>query len=188
MSQNRLNRAIAGIEGECGTLDAALAAEVTALSLEMKRSMRELRLVGAGRIGAEDIPSANDELDAIVAVTASATGSILDACEAIEATVAKLKRSDDADALTAALAQIYAACGFQDLTGQRVGKIVEMLERIDRRIAAVCTVFGLDAAGGGAASPAPAAADDDSRLLNGPALPSEAMTQEEIDRVLAGLD
>ncbi|MEQ9123096.1 MAG: protein phosphatase CheZ [Alphaproteobacteria bacterium] len=159
-----------------------------ALARELRRSMQELREIGAGRIASEDIPSATDELDAIIETTAAATGTILDACEQVEAAV-DLTGDALAATLTEATTAIYQACNFQDLTGQRVGKVVSTLRNIDRRVKAMCLAFGLD--DDPPPQPEPdemAKEDDESRLLNGPALPDQAMSQDDIDRILAGLD
>ncbi len=170
--------------------EVALGAEVRAMAMELRQSMADLRSIGASRIGSEDIPTATDELDAIIDVTASATGTILDACERLEATAAD--STDDATnaVLTECITEIYQACNFQDLTGQRVTKVVATLRNIDRRVSAICSVFGLDA--NTEATPSAAAVerdpDDESHLLNGPALPDQAMSQDDIDRILAGLD
>lgn len=177
-------RAEARVERDDAELtDARLTAEVEALALELRRSMLELDAIGADRNGGEDISTARDELDAIVEVTAEATGSILDACEEIEVHAATMSPGTDREAICAATASIYAACGFQDLTSQRVEKVVGALRRIDRRVSAICSVFGLEqkAADDGLADDASAG---DDQLLNGPSLPGEAMTQTEIDRVL----
>jgi len=168
--------------------DGALANEVRALARELRRSMKELREIGAGRIASEDIPSATDELDAIVETTAAATGAILDACEQVESAV-DLTGDALAETLTAATTAIYQACNFQDLTGQRVSKVVSTLRNIDRRVTAMCAAFGLsDDPSARRPAEKDVAEDDESRLLNGPALPDQAMSQDDIDRILAGLD
>lgn len=183
---DRLQRTISRLEDDGGALDKALADEIAALAKELRLSMRELRQTDPTRIGAEFIPTATDELDAIVEVTAKATGTILDACEDIDSATAALGVGPERAAVEAATARIYAACGFQDLTGQRIAKVVDTLRRIDRRVNAVCKAFGLEPEGECAD-----AGDDmarDQSLLNGPSLPDEAMTQNEVDKVLAKKD
>lgn len=183
---DRLQQTISRLEDDGGALDKALAAEIAALAKELRLSMRELRQTDPARIGAEFIPTATDELDAIVEVTAKATGTILDACEEIDSATADLGTGPERKSVEAATARIYAACGFQDLTGQRIAKVVDTLRRIDRRVNAVCKAFGLEPEGDGAeAGEAPPA---EPSLLNGPSSPEEAMTQNEIDKVLAKQD
>ena len=193
-----------GVRGEAGNVTAMvettisrieagegdLAAEVRGLADLLSRSMTELKAIGAHSIGADAIPTANSELDAIVQVTETATGSILDAVEIVETVAGDIEDSDAATTLTAAATNIYQACNFQDLTGQRVRKVVDTLGDIEARVAAICEAFGLD---GPAAESADTAEgepdpDDDSWLLNGPALPEEAMSQADIDKMLADFD
>jgi len=188
---SRLESAIAEVEHHAGDggANASLAAAVAELAAELQSSMMELRSIGAGRIGAEDIPTASDELDAIVEVTASATGAILDACELVEDAAANLSGDALTDALIDATSSIYQACSFQDLTGQRVTKVVTTLRRIDARVSAICALFGLEATDLAAGTESePADPNDEARLLNGPALPDQAMSQDDIDKILGDSD
>ncbi len=184
----RLRKAANELENGVTVTDKSLAAEVVALAAEMSHSMEELRSIGASRIASEDIPTATDELDAIVDVTAKATGSILDACEEIESTIETLSDAAAADRLSNATTEIYQACNFQDLTGQRISKIVGTLKSIDRRVTAICAVFGLDPDLEPQNDDDDVDLNDDARLLNGPALPADAMSQDDIDRILADMD
>jgi len=59
------------------------------------------------------------------------------------------------------VAQIYEACNFQDLAGQRIGKVIALLGHLEEQLAHVV-------AGGGHAAAAAAPRDDD--LINGPRL------------------
>lgn len=174
---------------------------VRALAGEIRASMDDLKAIGAGRIRAEDIPTATDELDAIIQTTEVATGDILDAAEKIENISNDLAGAAHGDALAEAVTQIYQACNFQDLTGQRVKKIIDTLRLIDERVASICVTFGLDdekanAESSGEPSVFTKASSNksdtggklvlsDEDLLNGPALPGNAMSQEDIDRMLA---
>jgi chemotaxis protein CheZ len=96
--------------------------------------------------------------------------------------------------LQGAVTRIYEACSFQDITGQRIGKVVTALKAIETRISSVVSA----ASGMPGAVPAPAAAAvarplDDGRtegekLANGPQLPGSGVSQSEIDRLLASFD
>ena len=145
-------------------------------------------------INASHIPTANDELDAVVEHTASATNEILDACEALERLAPTLS-GEAADTVGAAVTRIYEACSFQDITGQRIGKVVTALKAIETRVQQVTARFGHAPA----AVPAPASAPpggggwtnaktEGERLANGPQLPAAASSQAEIDALLASFD
>ncbi len=163
--------------------------EIMALANEINTSMEDLKSLGADRIRDKEIPNATDELSAIVDTTEIATGQILDATERVERIGAGVADTAQAEAIRQAVTDIYESCNFQDLTGQRVRKVVDTLRSIDHRIAAICASFGLDAtvlSKDGSTRRAPGIAEASTeQLLNGQALPGEGMTQEDIDRMLA---
>lgn len=141
------------------------------------------------------IPTATDELEAISETTAAATNRIMDAAEAIDA-MALGRAEADKEALSAAATQIYEACTFQDLTGQRVRKIATALHetevKIDQLIATFTSRLGIAAVDLAAGAPRPAlpedhGADDGEVRACGPQLPGIAKTQAEIDALMEEL-
>ena len=129
------------------------------------------------------------ELGAAVAGMEKATQKILHAAEAID---------DDAKALAAALRSdyerglaqdiqertvaIYEACNFQDLAGQRIAKVIDTLNLVERQLAAM-----LDRCNG---RPAQAAAEKPAAgrgLINGPKLDGDCghASQGDIDTMFA---
>ncbi|MFM7418607.1 MAG: protein phosphatase CheZ, partial [Alphaproteobacteria bacterium] len=137
------------------------------------------------------IPSATDELDAIVEHTAHATNEILDCCETLEQMQAELS-GDAADKLQGAVTRIYEACSFQDITGQRIGKVVTALKAIEARVSAVVSAAsgmpGPEAPPVVAAKPLDEGCTEGQKLANGPQLPGAGVSQSEIDRLLASFD
>lgn len=162
--------------------------EILALASEVNLAMEELKSLGAEHIHQTDIPTATDELSAIVEMTESATSDILDAAERIERVGLLLSENTEAQTVCAAVTEIYQACNFQDITGQRVRKIVNTLRAIDHRITSICASFGLDAQIPNRASDVSiASGGDDGPLERGPSLPRNAMSQDDVDRMLANL-
>lgn len=157
----------------------------------IQAAKREIAALGPDEIRREHIPAATDELDAIVAHTEEATGFILDAAERIEGLTAEIP-GKTGQALSDAVTSIYEACNFQDITGQRVGKVVATLKHIEERIEALAMVVGdapeLAAPASGPRRPAgkPAEPSSDEALLNGPQLPGAGNSQDEIDALLEG--
>jgi chemotaxis protein CheZ len=181
-------RAVLGtLAGDMTVTEAALLAELEALGREVMRAKSEIAALRVEDINASHIPAATDELDAVVSHTAAATNEILDSCETLEALQPRLSGAD-AEALSGAVTRIYEACSFQDITGQRIGKVVSALKAIEKRVADVTASFGRGAAP--APEEAPAADDrtEGQRLANGPQLPAGATSQAEIDRLLASFD
>lgn len=129
------------------------------------------------------LSQASDELEEIVHETAKATNSIMSVAEDIEDLA---RQADDAvaTALQNAATRIYEACAFQDITGQRITKIVRAVQHIDQKIRLLAGLCGMEAVPEG--SEALNAADTrkgDERLLNGPQLAVSAQSQDEIDRL-----
>ncbi len=147
-------------------------------------SRREISMARPGDIRSKDIPIATDELDAVVQATAEATGSIMDACDEIQNATAEIDEKH-ANAINDAVMKIYEACSFQDITGQRITKVVSTLQSIEQRVGHLISVLGDKISESGEHVDE---REGDEALLNGPQLPDQAISQEEIDKLMAELD
>ncbi|BDG73019.1 protein phosphatase CheZ [Roseomonas fluvialis] len=176
---------LTSMAGDLTAREAALLAELEGLGRTIARAKAEIAALSVDDITGAHIPSATDELDAIVGHTAQATNEILDCCEALEKLQAEVPEAAAAT-LQDAVTRIYEACSFQDITGQRIGKVVSALKAIESRVeAAVANASGRPAP----VAPAPAEPVTEGRALaNGPQLPGGATSQAEIDRLLASFD
>ena len=159
------------------TLDRELLAEVEDLARTIAKTRTDLQRLEAGPFIAGNIPAAADELDAVVAHTASATDVILEACEQLESASAS-GEVIDADLVGRATTSIYEACSFQDITGQRISKVVATLKAIEQKVGEILQVFGH-------ADAVPVQASPPTSLTNGPQLPGNAMAQADIDALLS---
>lgn len=132
---------------------------------------------------------AASELDAIVAATERATNSIIDSAEAITTHCdTLLTEVGDADAVSPRLhdisfqaAQIFESCNFQDITGQRITKVVKTLEFIEDRIRAIVEEWGREAFLDLPLPQDDESVDEESKLLNGPQLENQGLSQDDID-------
>lgn len=138
----------------------------------------------------DQLETTHSELDAIVKATEGATQDILEASERLEAhlsSVAALASEDQeiietVDAANDQITQIMEACNFQDITGQRITKVVKTVRFIEDRILAMISIWGADAF-----QDLPIEAGDenaehgDEALLQGPQLGNEGISQAEID-------
>jgi len=140
---------------------------------------------------------ASQELDAIVSQTESATNEILLAAESIQEAAWTLREAGVADELCDNLdtqaTEIYTACSFQDLTGQRTRKVVTVLRYLESRINAMIGIWGLEeeevetdpVVGATAAGPFdPADTRPDAHLLNGPQLHGRGIAQNDVDDLM----
>lgn len=179
-------RAVLGsMAGDLTAREAALLAELEALGRTIQRAKAEIAALSVDDITGAHIPSATDELDAIVGHTAEATNEILDSCEVLERLQSEVPEPAAA-ALQGAVTRIYEACSFQDITGQRISKVVTALKAIESRVeAAVANAAGRVTE---QAAPPARAKTEGQELANGPQLPGGGTSQEEIDRLLASFD
>jgi hypothetical protein len=94
------------------------------------------------------IDRASSELDSIVATTGKATSDILSAAERVQEIAWSLREQgvdpSICDLIDAHSTEIYTACSFQDLTGQRIRKVIEVLRYLESRINAMIKIWRLD--------------------------------------------
>lgn len=171
------------MRGDLSVKETALLAEVEELAHTVASARAEIAAIRADDITDSQIPSATDELDAIVAHTASATDNILECCEKLDALAPSLT-GNAAAALQDVTTRVYEACSFQDITGQRITKVVSTLKAIEHKVGHIIEVFSRDQFAPRVAAPAAEPAS----LLNGPQLPANAMDQSDIDALLASFD
>ncbi|MDG4717542.1 MULTISPECIES: protein phosphatase CheZ [Thalassospira] len=135
--------------------------------------------------------SAASELDAIVKDTEMATHTILESAEQIDDLAMTLKNSapsdfvaDHVEQIAFIVTKIFESCNFQDITGQRINKVVRTLEFVEERVHNMILIWGEDAF---ADLPMPEGADkeviEDADLLNGPQLEGEGISQDDIDKL-----
>ncbi len=137
------------------------------------------------------IITATEELSAIVESTESATNTILEAAEEIQEAAWSLRETGAEDApcdkIDEKTTDIYTACSFQDITGQRTTKVVQALCYIENRVNAMIDIWDLQGeTGENSKGPIQENTDTrpDSHLLNGPALKGDGLEQGSIDTML----
>jgi chemotaxis protein CheZ len=168
-------------------------------SLEARIEIAQMvRVIGKAKLEISAIkhPMAEDdrmqlaanELDAIVLATETSTHDILTASEEIEQATRKIANihPDDEDVanlveqIANEIIKIFEACNFQDITGQRVTKVVKTLRFIEEKILALINIWGIEAF---ADLPMPEgpSVDEDGTTLSGPQLDNQGITQDEIN-------
>lgn len=173
------------IRSVLGTIDkssppaAKLHQELSTLVTYIENMRSELAQLRSSEISNEHIPSASDELDAVVGETANATGAIMDACDKISVIAGALPAPTN-DELTGIVTSIYEACTFQDITGQRITKVVKTLKHIEAKVGEIIGAYSQRGV-----QPPAVSKDDANSLLNGPQMKGAASTQEDIDKLLA---
>lgn len=165
-------------------LDSTIFREFGSIASSITRARDEIDKLQPHDITKDHIPGADRELQAIITATEDATNTIMECSEAILEIEANDLESYKA-AVSDNVMQIFEACSFQDITGQRVSKVVNVLEDIDDRVSRFATAFGTtnsDVAVSERERERDERAKD--QILNGPALEGEGVDQNDIDQML----
>lgn len=174
--------------------DRQLKAEIVSLVQYVRRFREEIAQMVASENAEQGtrFESMADQLDAIVGATENATNVILEKTETIDETIEEIRTTDDAKARGALCDKInddtmalMEACSFQDITGQRVTKIVRSMKFVEERVNVMIELWGQDEINRLAGEFAKdSKREGDAALLNGPALDKEAsISQDEIDKL-----
>jgi chemotaxis protein CheZ len=158
------------------------------------RTKQEIATVHVTGFEGPEMARVTNELDAIVGGTESATDAILSNAEEIDqlaSTLAARLKDEQNQQLVQDMQErvikIFEACNFQDLTGQRITKVVGTLKFIETHIVRMMEIWGgLDAFKGIEAETI-AQRQGDARLLNGPKIAGEGghASQDDIDAMFA---
>lgn len=182
--ENIVKEVLKSMEGDIDASHVKLFQEIEELAKTISDTKTELASIRPDEIRSKHLPQASDELDAIVGATEEATGTIMDSCEAIE-DIATGIGGETQEKIVDAVTKIYEACSFQDITGQRVTKVVKALKEVEGKVDRLLKAFGDDYK-----DLIPDTLVDDAKkekteedLLNGPQLSHEANDQDEIDRL-----
>jgi chemotaxis protein CheZ len=154
------------------------------------RTKREIAVLHGKSFNGDEMSKVSGELGAVVGGTEEATQQILEAAEAIDQAASALSKITSPDQqkilseeIQERVVSIFEACNFQDLTGQRISKVMATMKFIENHVTVMMDIWGgVDAI----KAHAPPAADDrdgDARLLNGPKLAGDAghASQNDID-------
>ncbi len=167
-----------------------LFAELEALAKYIQDAKKEIAALSPDEVKDEFLPTAADELDAIIEATADATNAIMDSTEIIEDVMSGLT-GEASEKLMTATTNIYEACGFQDITGQRITKVVSTLKNIEEKVDDLLDVFAAETVSARKKTekkkPKTKTQKEikDEDLLNGPQASDKAKSQAEIYSLLA---
>ena len=129
----------------------------------LKRSLASLVNDGDGRRltrAAAELGAAVESMEKAAQTVLAAAESIDDGMRAMSCLHAGGAGCERAPDIQERIAQIYEACNFQDLAGQRIGKVIALLGHLEEQLAHVAAGDAQDAA----------AETHDGGLINGPRL------------------
>jgi chemotaxis protein CheZ len=171
-----------------------LKAELDLIYDAINRTKTEIATLHVTGFEGPEMARVTHELDAIVDGTERATEQILSSAEFIDQTAntlsAALKAEGDqglAQDIQERVIQIFEACNFQDLTGQRIGKVVATLKFIESHIVRMMDIWGGIESFKDVTPEVMAEREGDAKLLNGPRLEQDQghASQDDIDALFA---
>ena len=171
----------------------ALRSEILNLIQYISRMKQEVAMVSKRSEDRTPFETVSQHLEEIIGSTENATNTILENVEAINALTDKIRLSGAMGKVPLLCNQIderatnaIEACTFQDITGQRVSKIIMSLDFVEQRVNAMIELMGrADIESLGITLPDSDQRKGDDALLNGPQLPGEEISQDEIDKLFA---
>jgi len=156
----------------------------------INRTKREIAVLHGKSFNGEEMAKVNGELGAVVGGTEEATQQILEAAESIDNAATALSRITSPDQqkllseeIQERVVSIFEACNFQDLTGQRIKKVMTTMKFIENHITVMMDIWGGVDAIKAHAPPIVDHREGDDRLLNGPKLDDDVghASQDDID-------
>ncbi|HYG87284.1 MAG TPA: protein phosphatase CheZ [Azospirillum sp.] len=164
--------------------------ELIEMAASIETARREVAALRPPDGASDKILTATNELDAIVISTERASFEILNAAEKLMELSNKL-RADGANAglcneIEAEVTNIFTACSFQDLTGQRTSKVVNALRYIEQRVNAMINIFGEEALAAIHVHHESTDQRPDAHLLNGPQMDGHGVSQADVDSMFDG--
>jgi chemotaxis protein CheZ len=173
------------LQGFFQAMDAKVYRELREIAGYIESMRTEIGALQVNDLKNTRIPSAGEELGAIVKATENATNTIMECAEALMSADAS-----DPAAYKALVDEkmmiIFEACSFQDITGQRIAKVVETLQHIEQRVVRFADVMQAKDIEGFLNEGERARNERKEKfLLNGPQLAGEGVDQSDVDKMFA---
>jgi chemotaxis protein CheZ len=141
----------------------------------ISRTKHEIAVLHGKSFNGGEMAKVSGELGAVVGGTEEATQQILEAAESIDqaaTAMTKVNSPDQQKLLSEEIGErvvsIFEACNFQDLTGQRISKVMTTMKFIENHITVMMDIWGGVDAIRAHAPPIVDEREGDARFLNGP--------------------
>ncbi|SNY92437.1 chemotaxis protein CheZ [Cohaesibacter sp. ES.047] len=174
------------LESHIRAMDKTVYHEFMSIADEISTMKREISALRPADMRHNAIPDAGRELDAVVEATEKATNIIMSSAEEIMGA-----DPSDAEAYQAIvndkIIEIFEACSFQDITGQRISKVVHVLNVIDERVSTFIDRMKMNSVEDEDLEETEAERRKRELILHGPQKEGEGVNQSEVDAMLAEL-
>ena len=156
----------------------------------ISKTKQEIALLHGRSFNGHEMAKVTGELGAVVGGTEEATQQILEAAESIDEAASAIVKTKSAELqerfsqdIQERVVSIFEACNFQDLTGQRISKVMTTMRFIENHINIMMEIWGGVDAIKAHATPIVDTREGDAKLLNGPKLDGDVghASQDDID-------
>lgn len=167
-----------------------LKGELVIIHNAITRTKQEIATLHATGFHGENMSRMTHELDAVVNGTEQATQTILSMVEDIDQCAGNLIETAPNEPEKAVgreiqerVVKVFEACNFQDITGQRISKVVNTWKFIENHVSQMMEIWGGIEAFKDFIPEAPPPKQGDEALLNGPKLDEDVghASQDDID-------
>ncbi|HVI52047.1 MAG TPA: protein phosphatase CheZ [Candidatus Sulfotelmatobacter sp.] len=168
--------------------------ELVGLFGHINKMRRELAALQVPTASGEVFSSMADTLDDIVENTETASNTILESMEQIEEALGDLRAKGDpevdavCDRINERSNAVFEACSFQDLTGQRITRVVNSLKFIEERVSSMVRMWGKEELAKvveEVSRETQPQVDEDKALLHGPQSATSAISQDDVDKMFS---
>ena len=169
---------LAPAEGGAGPVEPSVLDEVRAMSRMLAETRSAIISMAPQSGGTIRLHEAGETLDVVVGETERATLEIMHQAERAQAAAARLHAGTSTDAaadlseVNEAATAIVMACIFQDITDQRIRKVMTALREMEDRVASLVALLGIESGDMVRAAPA------ETPLMNGPSSAAEGGLQQ----------
>jgi len=142
------------VEDEKSTSVNEIMAEIHAMNEHIALTKQEIAALKPVDDANTTITVATEELGEVVKATEEATNIILESAEAVDEIANNIRNKipegdpdtiePEVERLAEHSREILTACGFQDLTGQRITKVVNALNYIEERLAKMIEIWRIE--------------------------------------------
>lgn len=169
---------IDGLEKSNGLFaDRFIQGEIRDILAQLSSTREQINEVNGTGFSRERLMDANLSLDEVVQATEAATNRILDAADVINQKLEGIEEAKKQE-IAAQITEIFEACNFQDLTGQRIKKVIATLEYIDTKLTKIAAIYGISQSEDWEANKT-----EEQRLMNGPQHNGQGHSQADIDNL-----
>lgn len=136
-----MSEVMGSIDGNTSVDELHIKDELKELLVYIEQAKLEISALRPKEYGTNKIPEASNELDAIVKATEVAAETVMDSADEI-GEIAEKCDEETQEKLIKISTTLFEASGFQDITGQRITKVVTTLSHLEEKLSSLADAIG----------------------------------------------